>query len=160
MTVRRGEILDNRASGHGGSFVAAGSATHLNVSGPLVISENKAGVNGGAAYAYNGAVLSVLDVVFSDNEAEVDGGAVGAIDALLVKMIDCNLTRNTCGRGGGGLSTQNSNFEGHRVDFLLNEAALDGGGFRGFEGTKAQLTACYFRENTARVSARRVGILR
>lgn len=142
----------NKAVENGGAIVAAGSNTHVLIWGPLVISRNRAGTNGGAVFATNGATLELFDVDLVENHAETDGGAIAAMGAASVNMTSCNISTNTCGQGGGGVSVESAVFRGIETIFQANKAELDGGGLRGFMDAKVELRQCHFEKNGGLVS--------
>lgn len=151
ISITGGRFTSNSASANGGHLLASGTDTNVHLQGPLVFSDGRAELHGGALHAAGGAAITAIYVELSKNRAEGDGGAVSAIGAGLMTLDSCNVTGNSCGGSGGGVSVTRTEFEAKGSNFSDNLADSHGGGLRGFTGSTVYVEACGFYGNEAQV---------
>ncbi len=152
----------------GGIYEPSGNATLAN----LIITGNRAVVNGGGMYNFNGGPLLLKNVVFKGNHSaatagglyndsasptlvhvtflnnSADGYAGGMYTTVgVVSLKSVSFNANTSGRDGGGLYDVSTTITLNRVSFTGNKAVDAGGGMYS-TGSTTTLTRVTFAGNT------------
>lgn len=139
-------IHDNQAGGIGGAFFFTGNDFEVNVSGNVVISDNKALGGDGGAFAFNtggntGQFLNVSgDVQMTGNVANGRGGAIYANDVEIVISGAVKLNGNQA-TGGGAINlsggtrgfieiSDDVQVNGNNVSYTGSDSGYGGGGIK------------------------------
>ncbi len=153
----------------GGIYDSSGNPTLAN----LVVTANRAVVNGGGMYNFNGGPILLKNVLFKGNHSaatagglyndsasptlihvtflsnSADGYAGGLYTTVGVDSLKLvSFKGNTSGRDGGGLYDVNTTITLNRVSFTGNKAVDAGGGMYS-TGSTTTLTRVTFAGNTA-----------
>jgi len=142
--LTRCEFNNNSTDADGGGIAGGGTGTLSD----CLISDNRAGEQGGGMFIDEGAAPMLTRCEFSNNSTDADGGGIAG--GGTGTLSDCLISDNRAGELGGGMFID----EGSapmltRCEFSNNSTNADGGGMYSHSTSDPNLVHCTFSLNRA-----------